>query len=152
MPIFRQDTKLLIDKGGLFSTIDISKVRDANSQYGIYTEAQHINREHFKLSVAKVRIIFETTWKNTKSLVFLISINMLGCYFFKKLTKKKTNYHFFLRQFYFIRTLFTLSSNRFTAYYLLKCRKCGKCTHITPPTYLASPLQYPHHASAYKYP
>ena len=57
MPIFRQDTKLLIDKGGLFSTIDISKVRDANSQYGIYTEAQHINREHFKLSVAKVRII-----------------------------------------------------------------------------------------------
>ena len=89
MPIFRQDTKLLIDKGGLFSTIDISKVRDANSQYGIYTEAQHINREHFKLSVAKVRIIFETTWKNTKSLVFLISINMLGCYFKKKLTKKK---------------------------------------------------------------
>ena len=58
--------------GCLFSTIDISKVRDANSQYGIYTEAQHINREHFKLSVAKVRIIFEITWKNTK---------MLDCYF-----------------------------------------------------------------------
>lgn len=81
MPIFRQDTKLLIDKGCLFSTIGISKVRDANSQYGIYTEAQHINREHFKLLVAKVRIIFEITWKNTKNLVFLISINMLDCYF-----------------------------------------------------------------------
>jgi len=26
----------------LFSTIGISKVREANSQYGIYAEAQHI--------------------------------------------------------------------------------------------------------------